>query len=94
MADNLERLDACISGLLEKNAEKILNRITSLGKDQVKKLQVDFGVGFKSYLKNACAKYSRIKTILYRSQPRYLYDFFECNTLSCGGRRINAFPTS
>ena len=90
MADELERLDACISGLLEKNADKILNKITSLGKDQVKKLQVDFGVGFKAYLKNACAKYSRIKTILYRSQPRYLYDFFECNTLSCGGRGIDA----
>lgn len=32
---------------------------------------------FNSYIKNSYNKYSKIKTILYRTEPKYIYDFFE-----------------
>ena len=71
----------CIKGILEKYAEPLVKGIVKLGKDEWEKFKVDFDVVFREYLKNAVEKYGRIKTILYRTEPKYIYDFFECPNL-------------
>lgn len=71
----------CIKGILEKYADPIIKGIVNLGKDEWEKFKVDFEIAFIEYLKNSMDKYGKIKTILYRTEPKYIYDFFECPNL-------------
>ena len=72
-------LNIIIANILDRNAEKILNKISSFAKDEIEKFKVDFNVAFKTYIQKSYAKYSVVKTLLYRNEPKYLYDFYECN---------------
>ncbi len=89
--DNYEQLDInkIASDLLDRNVEKIYSKFEKLIKGEIKKTKIDFNIAFKAYLKNAYDKYSKIKTLLYRTEPKYLYDFFECNTLQHNKKRID-----
>lgn len=78
------------SDLLDRNIEKIYSAVKKFIKDEASKFKIDFGFAFKEYLKNAFEKYSRIKTLLYRTEPKFIYDFFECNTLHYGNENIDS----
>lgn len=56
-------------------------RLARIPFEEWEKFKVDFDLAFAAYTKNACQKYSKIKTILYRAEPRYIYDFFEIPSL-------------
>lgn len=66
-----------IKTILEKYADPIMNRVAEISKGEWEKFKVDFDLAFTEYVKNAYKKYSKIKTILYRTEPKYIYDFFE-----------------
>lgn len=83
-------INEIVSNLIEKNFEKICCGIKGYVKDKTEKIKVDYNIAFSEYLKKAYSKYSKIKTLLYRTEPKYLYDFFECNTLAIGSKRIAA----
>ncbi len=68
--------------LISDNITAICTKLAEKAKDRFKKEKIDFGFAFSQYLHNAFEKYSKIKTLIYKSEPKYLYDFFECNTLS------------
>lgn len=68
--------------ILEKYAEPVVKGLAETAKGEWEKFKIDFDVAFLEYLKNANEKYSKIKTILYRTEPKYIYDFFECPTLT------------
>lgn len=70
-----------IATLVENNIEKIIKGLTKGIKERIIKTDIDYGIAFEEYLTNAFDKYSKIKTLLYRTEPKFLYDFFECNTL-------------
>lgn len=83
-----------ISGLakaaLEKYAEPIAKSLVGAARKEWEKFTVDFDIVFSKYLKKAEQKYSKVKTILYRTEPKYIYNFFECPTLIKGrSKRIN-----
>lgn len=83
-----------ISGLaktaLEKYAEPIAKSFVGAAKKEWEKFTIDFDIVFSQYLKKAAEKYSKVKTILYRTEPKYIYNFFECPTLMKGrSKRIN-----
>lgn len=67
--------------LIEGKTDKILSFIKEKYSDHVNKSKVDLRTAFIDYSKNSFQKYSLIKTILYKNQPRFLYSFFECNNL-------------
>lgn len=67
-----------IIGIVEKNYGKIISKI----KDLEEKAEIELKTAFIEYLQHSFNKYSMIKTILYKNQPKYLYDFFECNDVS------------
>ncbi|MCI9429148.1 MAG: NACHT domain-containing protein [Lachnospiraceae bacterium] len=67
----------CLKAILEKYAEPALKKVIEIHKDEWEKFKVDFDIAFLKYLKNSYEKYSKIKTILYRTSPQYIYDFFE-----------------
>jgi hypothetical protein len=62
--------------VLEKYAEPIIKGIVSVSKQEWEKFKVDFDITFSKYLENSYDKYNKIKTILYRTEPKYIYDFF------------------
>ncbi|MBR3614169.1 MAG: NACHT domain-containing protein [Clostridia bacterium] len=81
-------INKIITNLVEDTAKKVISDgkkvIKTIGgksEDVMQKFSIDFNLAFKKYLKNAYLKYSRVKTLLYRTEPKYLYDFFECNNL-------------
>ena len=63
---------------LEKYAEPITRGLVGIAKKEWDKFTVDFDLVFSKYLKKAEEKYSKVKTILYRTEPKYIYNFFEC----------------
>lgn len=70
--------------ILEKYADPILKSISGFCKDEWEKFKVDFEFSFKNYLENSVNKYGKIKTILYRTEPKFIYDFFVCPNLRKG----------
>ena len=74
--------------ILEKYTDPILKGVTNICKDEWEKFKVDFDICFKTYLENSVKKYEKIKTILYRTEPKYIYDFFVCPNLEKGNKCI------
>ena len=76
--------------ILEKYTDPLLKSISNFCKDEWEKFMIDFDLSFKNYLENSVKKYGKIKTILYRTEPKYIYDFFVCPDLRKGdNHRIN-----
>lgn len=74
---------------VDNNIEKAYKFIAGKVKDFTEKSKIDLRVSFVEYLEKSFEKYSRIKTILYKNQPKYLYDFFECGDLSLNHETVN-----
>ncbi len=68
--------------ILEKYTEPIIKNVTKIARDEWEKFKTDFGIVFSEYEKKSYDKYSKIKTILYKTEPKFIYDFFECPSLS------------
>lgn len=66
-----------IAKVFEKYAGSIATKITDYVRDEWEKFKIDTDMAFANYLKNSYEKYSKIKTILYRTEPKFIYDFFE-----------------
>lgn len=68
-----------IAALVSSKKETLLSAILSVAIDNGKKLAIDLDLPFINYLKGSYDKYSKVKTLLYRNEPQYLYDFFVQN---------------
>ena len=77
----------CFKTILERYAEPIMRKVIEITKDEWEKFKVDFDIVFVEYMKNSYDKYSKIKTILYRTEPKYIYDFFEVPILTLGNKK-------
>ena len=71
-----------IARLVEKNVSNIFSSIKNFVSDELKKGEIEIGSAFDTYLKKAYEKYSKVKTLLYRDSPKFIYDFYEYNYLS------------
>ena len=69
-----------VSGILNEIKEPA-GKVAKIAKKQWQKFKIKSRIAFTNYLENSYEKYSKIKTVLYRSEPRYIYDFFEQPTL-------------
>lgn len=70
-------ISGCVKTILEKYMDPIIEKIKEISKSEWEKFKIDSDIAFIKYFENAYEKYSKIKTILYRTEPKYLYDFFE-----------------
>lgn len=77
----------CFKTILERYAEPIMQKVIEITKGEWEKFKVDFDIVFIEYMKNSYDKYSKIKTILYRTEPKYIYDFFEVPILTLGNKK-------
>lgn len=65
-----------------------LNKLHELAKDEITKFKIDWNKSFKKYLSHSYEKYSRIKTLIFKTEPKFIYDFFEPPLLSINERKI------
>lgn len=69
------------TALLDKFAVPVVKTFTDAAKNEWERFKVDFGIAFQKYMTNSIEKYGKVKTILYRTEPKPIYDFFECPNL-------------
>lgn len=55
----------------------IFNRLKQTYKDIQFKVESELGTLYEEYLKYSYQKYSTVKTLLYKNEGKYLYDFYE-----------------
>ena len=73
----MDFISGFIKAILEKYADPMVEKLKDFAKDEWEKFKIDSDIIFLKYLENSYEKYSKIKTILYRTEPKYIYDFFE-----------------
>lgn len=80
------------SNAIDTTFEKILlpylKKLHGLAKGEIEKLKIDWNIAFKEYLTQSYNKYSKIKTLLFKTEPKFIYDFFEPPLLSYNGKTI------
>lgn len=69
------------TALLDKFAVPVVKAFSDATKKEWDRFKVDFGIAFQKYMTNSIEKYGKVKTILYRTEPKPIYDFFECPNL-------------
>nr|WP_272878539.1 NACHT domain-containing protein [Clostridium sp. Cult3] len=67
----------------------IYNKVKEYCKDIKYKEQVDFRDAYETYLKASLISYSKVKTLIYRHEPKNLYSFYECVGVKCGEKEID-----
>lgn len=77
-----------IGKILENFAEPLFKAAEGYLTDEWNKFKLNSEIAFTKYLENATEKYSKIKTVLYRTEPKPLYDFFEYPMLQKGSEKI------
>jgi hypothetical protein len=77
-----------IISLAKTSASNVYNAIKKHYKDIKTKEEIDFGVAFEKYLELSYNSYRKIKTLIYRQEPKDLYSFYECIGVSCGKRKF------
>ncbi|NKM95687.1 NACHT domain-containing protein [Rhizobium leguminosarum] len=65
--------------------ESFFSNVGNMTKEQLAKRKVSVGIGFKKYLKEAVAKYSRYKTLISRHDPIELKDSYVPVRIRTGG---------
>jgi predicted NACHT family NTPase len=70
-----------ITNLVDRNIERISSNLIGRFKKAFTVIKVDLRISFIEYLKKSFNKYSKLKTIIYRTDPKFIYDFFEFNDL-------------
>lgn len=74
-----------IADIVVQNEERWVKGLKGFLLDKYKKAGVKYSYSFEQYLTRAYEKYSKVKTILYKNEPRYLYDFFVYNSITQTG---------
>lgn len=77
MAEMNEFTQGVVKSILEKYVDPIIKGVIKISQEEWDKFKVDFGKMFEKYIHNSKDKYCKIKTLLYRTEPKNIYDFFE-----------------
>lgn len=74
-------LEKFVTTIIKKFYKPLSKKILEISKEEWEKFQIDFNFVFTKYLDKSYEKYCKIKTILYKTEPQYIYDFFEAPVL-------------
>ncbi|MEC4031771.1 NACHT domain-containing protein [Bacillus subtilis] len=79
-----------ISDIVQKNLETILKGVAKFSKNKVADIQVKTQYAYKTYLTRAAKKYGEVKTLIHRTNPINLYEFYVYTNLKCEKDIISA----
>ena len=74
--------EGVVKGVWGKSSETVAKK----GKKVLDKIKVALDIAFKSYLEKSYTKYSTVKTLLYKEEPRKLHEFFVIPKLQKGSK--------
>lgn len=87
---NVSKITAdVITNLAKTVSEDAWKKIKKVYKDVKEKGAITLGTAFEEYLDASQERYSKIKTLLYKQEPKYLYDFYETIGLTNGRIKID-----
>ena len=66
-----------ITDLSKTIAKQLFEKGKSFFKDLKAKDEIDFGIAFEDYLEYTTETYSKLKTLLYKQTPKFIYSFYE-----------------
>ncbi|MFD3197738.1 NACHT domain-containing protein [Bacillus sp. LR_5] len=69
--------------VVQKNLETICKRVFDFSKDKVADYQIKTQNAYQEYLNRAAHKYGKVKTLIHKSIPINLYDFYVHTDLEC-----------
>lgn len=75
--------------LAKKVSVDICDRIKGYFKDAKIKGDIDLGSCYENYLNASLKNYSKVKTLIYRHEPKNLYSFYECIGVRCDKKEID-----
>lgn len=75
--------------LAKSAAISVKESIVKYVKSESVKASIDYGDAFERYLKVATEKNSKVKTLIYRQEPKDLQKIYECIGVSLGMKEIN-----
>lgn len=70
-----------IVSLVESFVKTVIKKSSNYLKDLTHEMEIDFGQAYIDYLQIEYQKQSKIKTLLYRHEPKDLYAFYVCTSL-------------
>ena len=73
----VKTLETCIPALSKSLAEKLMQTASKKVQEGWNKAKVNWGSAFDAYLQKAQERNSKMKTLLYRHEPKPLYEFYE-----------------
>ena len=77
-----------IDQIIKNNSVRVFEKACNCIKDKHNKTKIDYGFAFKKYMNRAYEKYSKIKTLLYKDEPKDLYSFYEDCYLKTDSKKI------
>lgn len=80
--------------LTEDTLRGAWNKIKKFFKDFSAQEDITYGTAYNEYLNNTKNKYSKIKTLIYRHAPQYIYSFYECIGVHYKGKTIDTSNVS
>ncbi len=78
-----------VTDLIARSAQGLASALCGTAKEKVDHARVKLGTVFTRYLDDQFVKRSRVKTLLYRRDPRFLYDFYIPHDLEHDGETID-----
>ncbi|MCY9105842.1 hypothetical protein MOE46_00605 [Bacillus atrophaeus] len=69
--------------VVQKNLETICKKVFGFSKDKVADYQIKTQNAYQGYLNRAVDKYGKVKTLIHKSIPINLYDFYVHTDLKC-----------
>lgn len=88
-SENSLIIATAITELAKDAARSIRDVIFKYIKDESAKAEIDYGDAFEQYLKTASEKNSKLKTLIYRHEPKDLEAIYECVGVSLGTHNID-----
>ncbi|KXJ37334.1 hypothetical protein AX282_20205 [Bacillus spizizenii] len=79
-----------IVDVVQKNLETICKRVFDFSKDKVVDYKIKTQNAYQGYLNRAADKYGKVKTLIHKSIPISLYDFYVHTDLECDGTIVSA----
>lgn len=78
-----------IVDVVQKNLETICKRVFDISKDKVADYQIKTQNAYQEYLNRAINKYGKVKTLIHKSTPINLYEFYVHTDLACENKIIS-----
>ena len=75
MGDEIN-IQEMVTKALENTIKEAASKIFKSGSKAYNSFQLSFGTAYHDYLDFVLDKYSKVKNILYKETPVYLYDFY------------------